>query len=193
VPRQYKIRVRLVKGEDVSQLEKVFTLTGGVVPKPIDPKVDPKPVDPKVDPKPVDPPTPSTAPIPDAGFRVLMVYQDKDKTKMSASQRLVLSGAEVRDYLASHCVVGPDMQTKEYRIWDVDVKGIENESQLWQKAWARPHPTVALVPDPANPAAKREVPTIWLLISNGKEGWEGPVLPTTPLTEVMATLKKYGG
>lgn len=189
-PREYTIKVRLVKGEDVSEFKKTFVLTHAGV----KPCTEPIPTPTPPTPTPPTPPTPVTppAPIPEPGFRVLMVYQDSVFNTYSGNQRAVLSGEEVRNYLDTKAAVGPDGTTREYRIWDADIKGIENESKLWQAAFARPHPLTARLTDPTNGTSK-DVNVVWMIVSNGKEGWEGPILPTTPISEVMTILKKYGG
>lgn len=118
-------------------------------------------------------PTPGPAPIPVAGFRVLMLYEEEDKAKYPASQLSVLTGRAVRDYLESKCVVGPDSKTREYRIWDKDVDA-SPESKHWQDALKRPRTALP-----------------WVIISDGKTGFEGP-LPQT-IEETLTLLKKYGG
>jgi hypothetical protein len=118
-------------------------------------------------PVPPSPPGPNPPPISDPGFRVLMVVKSPKDAPDSVKD------PKVRSYLESHCVMGPDGHTKEWRIWDnsVDASG---DSKLWQQAFAR----------------KRDV-LPWILISDGKTGYEGP-LPekTDPL---LALLKQYGG
>jgi hypothetical protein len=175
--RQYSIKVRLVKGEDVSEFKKNFTLTHGAPPGP---GPTPKPDDPPI-------PDPTPAPIAEPGFRVMVVYQDTLRNKYSSDQRAVIFGEEFRDYVRTKAVKGVDGVTPEVRIWDVDIPGVENETDLWKKVWARPHPLKA------KNASGQEVDVLWLIVSNGKTGWEGPIFPDTPLAEVMATLKKHGG
>ena len=119
-------------------------------------------------------PTPGPAPIPLEGLRVLIVYESADLAKLPAGQHAVLYGEKVRGYLDSKCAVGADGRTREWRIWDKDASVI-NEAKHWQDAWARPR-------GPQLP---------WLIISNGKEGYEGP-LPVA-VEEMMLLLKKYGG
>jgi hypothetical protein len=124
-------------------------------------------------PKPPDP-NPSPAPIPVDGFRVLMIYESSELSKLSSEQRDgVLYGDKVRGYLNSHCATGPDGKTREFRIWDKDVD-TSGEAKLWQDAMKRPW----------NGAP-------WVIISNGKAGFEGP-LPKTE-AEMLALLTKFGG
>lgn len=140
--------------------------------------VPPEPPGP--DPKPPVPPTPDPnqpAPIPEPGFRVLIRYQDTDLINYTAGQRAAIqSSKEIRDYLESHCVAGPSANGwKEYRIYDDDVKDkMSGESTIWQNAMKRP---------------AKSLP--WLVISDGKTGYEGE-LPKD-FDETMKLLKKYGG
>jgi len=121
-------------------------------------------------------PTPSDVPIAGDGFRVLIVEDAANRAKLPASQEVILFDKSVRDYLATKCVKGDDNKTPERRICD---KGIDYSKQkVWADALER-----------ANSKAKGTYP--WIAISNGKEGFEGP-LPKT-VDETLALLKKYGG
>ena len=121
-------------------------------------------------PFPPDPPEPPIpAPIPDAGFRVLITYETGSVT---AKQKQVMMAKEVRDYLNAKCAMGLDGKTKEWRMWDKDTDP-SGDSKLWQAAFARP---------------KASYP--WILISNGKDGHEGSMPETIP--DMLNMLKKYG-
>lgn len=124
-----------------------------------------------------DPPVPPTpppgpVPIPGEGLRVLMLYESTDIPKLAESQRSVLFSKKVRDYLNAKCPPGPDGKTKEWRVWDKD-SDATGEAKIWQDALARP---------------AKSMP--WVVISNGKTGYEGP-MPTT-VEGMLALLKKYG-
>jgi hypothetical protein len=136
---------------------------------PLGPQPPPKPVDPVTPtPKPVEP---SIAPIPADGLHVLIVYETEDI--LSGKQNSILYGKTIRDYLDSHCAKGPDGKTSQARIWDKDTDA-SGESKLWQDALKRP---------------RQSIP--WIIVSNGKEGFEGP-LPAT-VDETLTLLRKYGG
>ena len=124
-------------------------------------------------PTPPIPPTPPTppAPIADAGFRVLMVYDDTKA--MPQDQTDVLRSTTLRSYLNSKCAVGSDGKTKEWRIWDQSTNS-SLDTPLWDAAFKRP---------------RKSLP--WILISTGKTGFEGP-LPAT-VDDTLALLKQYGG
>lgn len=121
-------------------------------------------------PLPVPPsPNPSPAPIAGDGVRVLIVYDSSDPTKLTKDAQAVIFGKSFRDFLNATCVVGADGKTKEYRIFDKDVTG---ESKTWADAMSRPHPTLP-----------------WLLVSNGKAGFEGPVTNEADATKIITGLK----
>jgi hypothetical protein len=126
---------------------------------------------PPPDPKPDVDPTPSPAPIPGDGLRVLVVYESM--ATLPAAQSAAIYGQEMRDYLNAKCPKGPDGRTPEYRIYDKDTP-MDNESKVWKDAMARKRDSIP-----------------WLIVSNGKTGFEGP-LPAT-LAETMKILKQHGG
>ena len=135
---------------------------------------DPKPPDPKPpDPKPPDPkPKPDKAPIPLPGLRVLIVFDKAGQIAMPAGQQEIVYGAEMRTYLNAKCVVGPDGKTKDWWILD-KAQNVTALPKYWQDAFARPRVSVP-----------------WLLVSDGKSGFEGP-LPAN-LADMMTILKKFG-
>ena len=127
-----------------------------------DPDPDPDPPDPEPDPD--DP-----APIPVAGFRVLIVYESAEMTKYPIETQVIIAGADVREFLDKHCV--DEDGTPGYRIYDADIN-TANDLEVWQNAMQRD---------------RSELP--WVIVSNGKTGFEGP-LPDTP-TEFLELCKKY--
>ena len=123
-------------------------------------------------PTPPDPPGPSASPFPLPGLRVLILYESGDLTKLTPGQNSVIFGKTARDLLQSKCVVGPDGKTREYRIYDKDQAPL-SDSPTWVNAAARPRP-----------------PTLpWLIVGNGKGGYEGP-LPGS-VAEFVALVNKY--
>lgn len=122
------------------------------------------------DPKPPNPDDPKP-PMPGEGFRVLIVLESRDLSGLPSSQVAALTAREVREYLNAKCV--KDGGQAEWRIWDKDTD-ISRESDHWKEAMKRPRSTLP-----------------WLLISNGKEGYEGPMPKDT--ASLMAELKKIGG
>lgn len=141
-----------------------FTIVGDPGPRP--PPIPPIPPTPPV-------PPPSPAPIPEVGFRVLIVYESSELGKMPSAQQSIIFSTTVRSYLNSKCAIGTDGKTKEWKFWDKDSNTV-NETKLWQTAFARPRTSIP-----------------WIIISNGTSGFEGP-LPAN-IDETMTLLKKYGG
>ena len=130
----------------------------------IDPTPEPDPDDP-------DPPTPTPdgeAPIPEPGFRVLMIYES---SKLQDLPTYVYD-QDLRDYLTTHCVRGPS-NVAEWRMVDPQVVTAP-DSAIWAKALGRKRDSLP-----------------WVLISDGKHGYEGP-LPKDKAA-MMDLLRKYGG
>lgn len=123
-------------------------------------------------PNPPNPPPPSPAPIQGDGFQVLMVFDEVNKAKLPPKQLGVIYGAEVRKYLEDKCVTEPDGKTKAYRIWDINEQ-VAGDLPKWAEAMKRPRASVP-----------------WLIISNGKGGYEGP-MPESP-EKTLELLKKFG-
>lgn len=123
---------------------------------------------PTPDPK---PPTPPDPPAPIEGKRCLIIYETSEASRMPEKQQQILYGRAVREYLDNKCVVEPDGKTRAWRIWDKDVDTTA-ESKTWQEAMKRPRTA-----------------TPWLILSNGKTGYEGP-LPATA-EEFLTLARKY--
>lgn len=132
------------------------------------PQPPPEPPTPPTPPTPPVPPTP--APIPVAGLNMLIVEEVKDRNKLPPGQLQILFDKRLRDYINSKNP--PVNGDPHYRIWDQN-DDATNELKMWRDAFARP---------------RQSVP--WLIISNGKSGFEGP-LPKT-VQETLDLLKKYG-
>lgn len=160
-PGRYTVVVtELPKGEGKVRVRKTFDIL------PADPGPGPQPPGP-TPPGPTPPPSP--APIPEPGFRVLIVYESGQMTQYPLETQIILAGADVRDFLQKNTVVVGGVP--EFRIYDADID-VSHDSAIWQKAMARP---------------RSQIP--WVLISNGTTGYEGP-LPKTP-SEFLELCKKY--
>lgn len=157
-----RARVFIIGAKGGKQVTATMVVTVGKAPEP-GPGPGPGPV----------PPTPAPAPIPDAGFRVLMVYESSELNNIPASQVEAMRAQSVRQYLDAKCVVGPDGKTKEWRIWDKDVDATKAD-KLWRDALARKRDSLP-----------------WIIISDGKKGFEGP-LPKT-VDDMLKLLKSIGG
>lgn len=131
--------------------------------------------DPAPGPTPPDPPAPQPdAPIVAPGFHVLIVYQDK--VPLPAGQHSVIYGKAIRDYLNAKCPREPGGNAG-WRIWDADLD-VSFAPKHFQDAYKL-----------AKVQSAGRLP--WLVVSDGKTGWVGPV-PAT-LDETMAILKRFGG
>jgi hypothetical protein len=131
------------------------------------------PPTPPTPPTPPEPP-PSPSPVADAGLRVLIVHETDAFGDLPAGQREIIGSnapGSVREYLDTHCIkVNGE---PERRILDKDQPdGLARESTIWQAVWKRPRASIP-----------------WIVVSNGKEGFEGP-LPLTP-ADCLALIKKY--
>lgn len=129
--------------------------------------VEPPPPNPP--PGPHDPPAP---PIPLSGLRVLILEETGDRQKLPSSQAAILTSTEVRAVLNTKCAKGPG-GLPEFRLFDADA-----DLSLQEKHW--------------QDAAKLKRDSLpWLVISDGKQGYQGPLPPTIP--DMLALIAKFGG
>lgn len=166
-PGRYRLIAWTAQGDIPSEAAECLIVVGN----PPDPGPTPPPGPDPPPPGPTPPPGPS--PIPAPGFRVLILYESAELTKLTRDQLLVLKSQEVRDYLNTKCVKGPDGKTAEWRIWDKDVDASAEQTH-WQAALRRD---------------KKSFP--WILIGTGTGGYEGP-LPKN-VSDTLSLLIKYGG
>lgn len=135
------------------------------------------PPDPGPGPNPPGPtppePTPSPSPFPGDGLRVLIVFEKSELGKIPPAQLNAVYSENVRNYMETHCAMGENGKTKDYRYYDQN-DDPKNDSKVFRDAMARP---------------RKSVP--WIVIGNGKAGEEVP-LPSTEAA-LMDLLKKYGG
>lgn len=189
------IAVTLDKTGKVStqQIKVAFSIKGKVGPTPVPPGPTPTPPNPVDPPKPdpVDPPAP--APIAGEGLRMLLVEESKLRNTLPKSQQYIYSAKEVRDYLRAKCPIGSDGKTPEYRIWDIyQTIASSSEDTRWKDAFKRVTTSISS-PSKVRPNIRMFTPgkLPWVLISNGKTGYEGPLPANVP--DMMALLKKFGG
>lgn len=152
----------------------ILTIIDSKPPQPVPPGPGPKPDDPPA-PKPDDPKAPFAGMT--DGLRMLIVEESADRSKMPAEQQRILFSKVFRDYLRSKSPMGPDGKTYEFRIWDKDTDP-SADGKTWQDALKRAKAT-------------KDFKTPWIMVGNGKDGWEGP-LPVK-FDEALALVKKYGG
>lgn len=122
---------------------------------------------------PVDPPKPPAppAPIVGDGLHVLIVYESADLQKLPVSQVSALKSQTVRDYLDGRCAKEGNGRAA-WRVWDKDTNTAE-DLKTWQDAMKRPRASLP-----------------WVIISDGRTGYEGPFPSTTDAT--LELLKKWG-
>lgn len=157
---RFRVWAISARGGIVSDKAECVIVVGDAPPPPIPPGPGPTP--------------PGPAPIPGDGLRVLIVYDSATLSALPKEQISMMYGGELRGYLNSHCVKGPDGKTPEWRIWSAEVP-TGAESKTWQDAMAR---------------KRDKLP--WLIVAkDGKLGFEGP-LPTTT-AETMKIITPIGG
>ncbi len=120
-------------------------VVGGVPPGPEPTPPRPDPDDDDVDPEPDDGP-----PFPADQLHVLIIYESADVNRLTADQRAIIMGADVRGALDS---AAPD----RYRIYDQDAD-LTYVDQVWKDAMAVPRESLP-----------------WLVISDGETGYSGPL------------------
>ena len=164
-PGVYKVRVRAFKPDSETPLEAWKTITvQGSAPTPPGPGPAPGPGP--------TPPTPAP-PIAGEGNRVLVVYETGQQ--LPSAQAAILTSAIVREYLDAKTAKDAANPNGAYRIWDQNVKlDHPSVSPSWKAAMARP---------------RAKLP--WVVISNGRTGYEGELPADVPQT--MTLLKKYLG
>jgi hypothetical protein len=161
------------KQKVVSRTYTTVVTVGTKPPTPVPPGPGPKPPDP---PNPDEPPDPfGTTSATPGPLRVLIVFESKESTKLPKEQLAMIYGETLEKYLNDKCAVDPDVASwKAWRIFDKDIQGLEKINPMWKRAMSRPHPALP-----------------WIVIGNGKTGYEGPLPATTEQT--IALLRKYGG
>ena len=122
----------------------------------------PDPVDP-------DPPPDVDPPIDGPGLRVLLVYESSEINQLTKQQQDIFYSPTVREFLSANCIK-VDGQP-DWRILDKDTKYTDTQSRF-AKALARPRTS-----------------TPWIVISNGKTGYEGP-LPAT-VNDTIELVERY--
>jgi hypothetical protein len=123
---------------------------------------------PTPDPDPDVDPTPGPAPIPEAKLNVLVIEETDDRRNMAQTKEgftklVALQSVLWRQYVQS--------KGGEFRHIDKD-SPMDNDLPKWQEAMKRSHPQLP-----------------WLVVSNGKAGYEGP-FPDT-LDQLITIIKKY--
>lgn len=174
-PGVYKVRVRAFKPESETPLEawRTVTIQPRAPPGPLPPgPTPPGPTPPGPTPPTPQPPQPAP-PIAGDGNRVLIVYETGDLHP--PAQAAIFTSGVLRDYLDAKTAKDAHNPTGAYRIWDKDVNlNHPLVSPSWKAAMARPRTSLP-----------------WIVVSNGKTGFEGPLPADVPKT--LDLLKRYFG
>jgi len=133
------------------------------------------PPTPEPEPAPKPKPEPTPVPIKADGLRVLIIYESSD----SQDAKSVIFSTKVRQFLNEKCV--KDGKQPEWRQYDQDLKpeDLADESTIWREAMTRTRPRLG-------PGEQ------WLIVSNGKAGFEGK-MPTKDPDELIAFISKFEG
>lgn len=118
------------------------------------------------DPNPPPGPDPDQpAPIDLPGLRVLIVYESADVSRLTIGQIEILRGKKMADFLNANCV------KDGWRVLDKDAK-FTNPDHHWAKALKRDRTALP-----------------WIIVSNGKTGFEGPLTETAD--QAIELIEKY--
>jgi hypothetical protein len=157
---RYRLLAYTALGDVPSDPETVTVIVGDAPPVPPGPQppgpTPPGPVPPE--------PQPDAAPFPADGLHVLIVYETAKVGDLTAEQRAIILGTDVRGALDAAA-------PKRYRIYDQDAD-LQFVPQVWKDAMAVP---------------RQSLP--WLAISNGKTGFSGPLTMTA--AEFRKMLEEY--
>lgn len=169
-PGRYQVELSVITLDtdgvpDLSVYEILVTI--GVAPNPPNPPTPPQPGPPQ--------PTPSTAPFPSPGLAVLIVYESGEATTLSAGQHNILYGTKVRDFLRTSTFKDQGNPNGAFRIYDKDID-LTSESTMWKAAMS---------------VAPRTGPFPYVIISNGKTGYSGPIPAGMTPDEFIALVTKY--
>lgn len=161
----------LVEADWDKGFSKVWLEIKGSGPSPPIPEPDPN----IIPPGPVDPNV-------QAGFRVMTVYESKEK--LTSNQSNIMASVRIRKYLDKKCSKGTEGQYKdlpEYRFWDKDGKDQNKDSTAIKKMWDDLKPSLASVPMP-----------FMAIEANGKK-IVVPLRETATVESVMTKLIEIGG
>lgn len=121
------------------------------------------------EPKPPTPPTPTDWPTTAPGLRVLIVFEEMERQKLTSGQRSLIDGAPIRDWLDTKCV--QDGTVKAWRIFDQN-QGLQGAEKHWQQMMARKRASVP-----------------WVVICNYPKAYHESALPAS-VDEFKAIVQK---
>lgn len=115
------------------------------------------------------PPTPEDWPTTAPGLRVLIVFEEMERHKLTAPQRAIIDGAPIRDWLDTKCV--QDGTVKAWRIFDQN-QGVQGAEKHWKDMMGRKRASVP-----------------WVVICNYPKGYYEGVLPAS-VDELKTQIQK---
>lgn len=133
-------------------------------------------------PDPVDPVDPEPDIITPAKISVVIIQKQLDLSKVPPAQLQIFTSTKIRDYAATHCMMGLDGKTPEFKIYQKNTEDLSKQSPAIQKGFK-----LAL----EDMQKSENEPLLWIAVSNGSQGFSGP-LPANE-EETLKLLKKYGG
>jgi hypothetical protein len=206
-PGKYTAKARLLYVDAKTKRPRItalpnFTFTiKGATPTPVPP--GPQPVPPGPTPPGPAPEPGAESPFKEPGLRALYLYESDDLYSYPPVRYSALYDGDARDYLNAKCVPGADGETKEWRKWDKDVDTTK-ESKVWQDAVARARVkykeweakeqkettewNIAHADPKDQKKARSGLP--WLMVGDGKTGWEGPALDPDQALERLRAIGK---
>ena len=146
------------------EVDRILIVAGGELPP------GPGPVPPG--PTPPGPTPPGPAPIPQQGLRLMLVFDSKEFSGMTQKQINAINSREVREFLNNKCVKVNGWP--EWRCWP-KTADLSRDSETWKLAMER--------------WRKAGEKTPWLLISNGKAGYEGDM--PEDAEKLLELVRKY--
>jgi len=167
----FEVKAITTKDKKLSDFATTVIIVGGSPPVPPTP-VPPTPVPPTPDP---------TPPFAVKGPRALILEETADRGKLPLSQLMVLTSTNLRSYLNSSVLKGPDGKTPEWRQWDDDYTDAQTklDSEAWSVIYAK-----------AKADAKGVTPWVFFVDANGRA--TSQALPATE-AETIELLRKAGG
>lgn len=159
---------KTVKKDTVTTNKQITVIVGEIKPEP-GPKPDPEP---KPDPDPE--PKPDPAIIDAEGLHVLIIYESKEKKKLSQEHFNTIFSMNFRDFLKGVCTSDNNAgDGKAYRIWDKD-ENVQYAEKKWREAF---------------PSSVPSIP--WIIVSNkGVGSFSGPMPETMEKTKTL--ISKFG-
>lgn len=103
-------------------------------------------------------------PVPGEGQHVLLIEESEDRSRLPSGQLAIITSVDLRAWLSS--------QGWDWRIWDQHMDASLDDGWFRQAAGL----------------SRSSIP--WVIISNGRQGYSGPLPPT--VGELKSLIGRYG-